>query len=332
MLRLVLTALQTLLSFIITNVLAILLSAYVILDPDKSGTSKITSVFRKLLSGWSDQQIVTGIAIQCVGLSQMATMIPYHFFIIWQLSLLSTATNLATLLAFCEELRKDYVLRWLRQVLMCINMVLSMLVGALVLSSVVKDMQPRLPIGCVLSSGARGSKNNVSLSAVGTALVMAVDIAVLILATWFLHHRCPQHWQTKWRIAGIAVLGGMGLAVIVRIVMGTQAFGHPPKDLNLKGGNEGEWSYGQVLGVVMLIMPAISAFEIAERERAVHDEPDHDDPGFRRRSFNAAPHRLKRPRAKHSDRDPSSAHRRAHRKRRKPRPFDPYVPEARGAV
>lgn len=44
----------------------------------------------------------------------MKTMVPYHFFIIWLLSLLSTATNLATLLALVNDFRRDWVIRSIR--------------------------------------------------------------------------------------------------------------------------------------------------------------------------------------------------------------------------
>jgi hypothetical protein len=102
----------TLLSFIITNFLSFLLAAAIILLGLRKSTS--APISRKLLQSFSDQQILTGIGIQCVGLAKMKTMVPYHFFIIWLLSLLSTATNLVTLLALVNDFKRDWVLRWIR--------------------------------------------------------------------------------------------------------------------------------------------------------------------------------------------------------------------------
>jgi hypothetical protein len=95
-------------------------------------------IFRKLLLSFSDQQILTGIGIQSVGLAKMETMVPYHFFIIWMLSLLSTATHLSTLLALVNDFKRDWILRWLRQFLMFINLVMSCVFGIFVLMAVMK--------------------------------------------------------------------------------------------------------------------------------------------------------------------------------------------------
>jgi hypothetical protein len=137
----------TLLSFIITNFISILLASIIILLGLRSSTS--APVCRKLLQGLSDQQIVLGIGIQSLALAKMKSMVPYHFFIIWLLSHLSTATNLATLLALVNDFRRDWVLRWIRQFFMLINMLLGILSGIFILQAVMKNLEPRLPIACV---------------------------------------------------------------------------------------------------------------------------------------------------------------------------------------
>ena len=113
----------TLLSFIITNFVSLFLSSIIILLGLRKSTS--APICRKLLQSFSDQQIVTGIGIQSIGLAKINTMVPYHFFIIWMLSLLSMAVHNATLLALARDFRRDWVLRWLRQLLMLANLALS---------------------------------------------------------------------------------------------------------------------------------------------------------------------------------------------------------------
>src|ERR1700761_3206596 len=110
-------------------------------------TPKVIS--RKLLNSFSDQQIIEGIGIQAVGLAKMNTMVPYHFFIVWMLAMLSTATHLATLLALVQDFKRDWVLRWLRQFFMFVNLLLNVLYGIFVLESNLKNLTPTLPIACV---------------------------------------------------------------------------------------------------------------------------------------------------------------------------------------
>ena len=255
---------QTLLSFIITNLLSILLAACIILLGLRKSTS--APVSRKLLQTFSDQQIVTGIGIQSLALAKMRTMVPYHFFIIWLLSLLSTATNLATLLALVNDFRRDWVLRWIRQILMLINMFLGILSGIFILQTVMKNLEPRLPIACVWEVEGRGHSTNAALSIAGTIAVIAGQVIVFIFATWYLHNRDNPSWLKSVQVGGLIVLIAMGIGATVRVVMESQAFGSPPESLNLVGPSEKSWSYGQLLPLLLLIMPIISAVEIMRGE------------------------------------------------------------------
>ena len=122
------------LAFIITAGIALSLSAYILLDEFRNSGPRTPKVIaRKLLSAFSDQQIIEGIAIQAVGLAKMNTMVPYHLFLTWMLALLSTATHLATLLALVQDYKRDWVLRWLRQFFMFVNLLLNVLLGIFVL-------------------------------------------------------------------------------------------------------------------------------------------------------------------------------------------------------
>ena len=79
----------------------------------------------------------------------MHTMVPYHFFIVWMLSLLSTATSLSTLLALVNDFKRDWILRWIRQFFMFVNLVLSCVFGVFVLMATLKNMPPTVPVACV---------------------------------------------------------------------------------------------------------------------------------------------------------------------------------------
>ncbi|KAJ4367562.1 hypothetical protein N0V83_007146 [Neocucurbitaria cava] len=254
----------TLLSFIITNFVSILLSAAIILLGLRKSTS--APVARKLLQSFSDQQILTGIGIQSIGLAKMKSMVPYHFFIIWLLSLLSTVTNLATLLALVNDFKRDWVLRWIRQIFMLINMFLGILSGIFILQTVLKDMEPRLPIACVWEVESRGHSSNAALSIAGTIAVIAGQVIVFVVATWYLHNRSNPQWLKMVQVVGLAACLAMGIGATVRVVLESQAFGKPPPSVNLQGPSEGSWSFGQLLPLLLLALPVISTVEIMRGE------------------------------------------------------------------
>ncbi|KAF2456991.1 hypothetical protein BDY21DRAFT_346695 [Lineolata rhizophorae] len=265
-----------LLSFIITAGLSIVLSAVIILY-ELRGQSK-AKISRKMLQSMSDQQIITGIGIQCVGLAKMTTMIPYHFFIVWMLSVLSTATHIATLLALVNDFRRDWVLRWLRQFLMFVNLVLSCVSGIFVLMSVMKGLEPTLPIACVWRVDDRPKPDDAALSVAGTIAVLAGNCIVFVLGVWYLHSK-RQPWVKTVQVFGLVVLVAIAVGSTVRVILMSQAFGDP--DLPLRGASEKDWSFGQLLSVLLLIMPLISAVEIVRGEMKVPSPlPDDRKPLF----------------------------------------------------
>ncbi|OTA54875.1 hypothetical protein K449DRAFT_453762 [Hypoxylon sp. EC38] len=146
-----------LLSFIVTAAISLVISASLIFQETRrkttssstSSSQKPSVLRRKLLNSYSDQQILTGIGIQSVGLAKTTTMVPYHFFLIWMLSLLSMAVHNATLLALARDFRRDWVLRWMRQLLMLVNLVLSSVYGIYIFRSVQDNLSDRtFPIAC----------------------------------------------------------------------------------------------------------------------------------------------------------------------------------------
>jgi hypothetical protein len=216
-------------------------------------------IFRKLLLSFSDQQILTGIGIQSVGLAKMQTMVPYHFFIIWMLSLLSTSTHLATLLALVNDFKRDWILRWLRQFLMFINLVLSCVFGIFVLMAVMKDVKPTLPIACVWELPSHSASPNAAISIAGTIAVIAGNCLVFGLGVWYLHSQ-SKRWLKIFQVLGLIILFASGAGAAIRVIILSQAFGKP--SVALDGPSEGDWSFGQLLPLLLLLLPLVSALEI----------------------------------------------------------------------
>lgn len=221
---------------------------------------------RKLLLSFSDQQILTGIGIQSVALAKINVMIPYHFFLIWMLSSISTATHSAALLALFNDFKRDWILRWLRQFLMFVNLLLSIVMGVYVLKDVTTNLAGTLAIQCVWTDGAEAaptSRKDTVLSIVGTIGVMVGNAIVFAMAVWYLHSG-TQAWLRIMRIISLIFLAVIGIGAAVRVILLSQAFGHP--SVNLSDSAEKDWSFGQLLPLLLLLLPIMSAIEIFRGE------------------------------------------------------------------
>ncbi|KAL7624290.1 hypothetical protein AAE478_005850 [Parahypoxylon ruwenzoriense] len=269
-----------LLSFVVTAAISLLISASLVFQEMRYSSRnpsqlKPSVLRRKLLNSYSDQQILTGIGIQSVGLAKRSTMSPYHFFLVWMLSLLSMAVHNATLLALARDFRRDWVLRWMRQALMFVNLVLSCVYGVYVLQGVHRGLSnATLPVACVWqddaviprnnnSSGSGGSDNE-GLSFFGTIAVIAANVVIFGLATWYLHSRA-RRFYTAFQVVALLLMLGSAAGATARVVLLADAFTHrPPTPLRDTG--ERDWSFGQLLSVGMLLLPLVSVVEILRGE------------------------------------------------------------------
>lgn len=256
---------KVILGFIIPAVLAVALSLSLILQESFFNTHKpaLGLIRRKLLYGFSDQQILYGIGIQAVGLAQINTLVPYHFFIIWMLALLSMGVHNLTLLVLVASFRSDTVLRWLRQVLMLVNLVLSCVYGIFMLQVVQKDLETTtLPTTCAWQ--VEGNKaSNVGLSYVGTIAVIAGNCIVFLASTWYLHDRRQRAF--KWvQLAGWAMMTAIAVGATVRVIYTSQAFGQPTTPLS--DGGERQWSFATMVSLLMLALPLMTVLEIYRGE------------------------------------------------------------------
>jgi hypothetical protein len=142
---------------------------------------------------------------------------------------------------------------------MFINLVLSCVSGIFVLMSVMKDLQPTLPIGCVWEIPSHSAASNSGISVAGTIAVMAGQCIFFALAVWYLHVR-ERGWLKIVQVLGLLVLVAMGAGAAIRVIMVSQAFGTASVPLADKW--EKEWSFGQLLSLLLLLLPLVSAIEI----------------------------------------------------------------------
>jgi hypothetical protein len=210
---------------------------------------------------------MTGIGIQAVGLAKSASLAPYHFFLVWLLSLLAAASHNAALLALAGDLRRDWVLRWLRQGMMGVNLVLSCVYGVFVLRSKIGGLPATMPMACAWRVQGEEEAPDVGGAYVATILTIAGNVAVFGLATWYLHTRAATRFFRAIQVGGLALMAVSAVGAAIRAFLLSQAFGRP--DVAIRDEGEKEWSFGQVLGLLLLVLPLVSALEIYRGEIAV---------------------------------------------------------------
>ncbi|KAL0471186.1 hypothetical protein QR685DRAFT_525689 [Neurospora intermedia] len=191
------------------------------------------------------------------------------------LSLLSMATHNATLLALVQDFKRDWVLRWMRQGLMFINLALSCVYGVVVLEGKRKGWEGTMPVGCIWAAdsvaGAKGDDNNKKVAAggldyVGTIVTIAGNVVVFGLATWYLQSR-RQKWYRIVQLVGMLLMMGIAVGAAVRVFLLSQAFGKP--DVQLSDHGEKQLGFGSLLGLLMMALPIISIIEIKRGEVTV---------------------------------------------------------------
>ncbi|KAI1095379.1 hypothetical protein F5B19DRAFT_441287 [Rostrohypoxylon terebratum] len=269
-----------LLSFIITATVSLILSASLIFQEARNKSSSESVLRRKLLNSYSDQQILTGIGIQSIGLAKVSSMVPYHFFLIWMLSLLSMAVHNATLLALARDFRRDWVLRWMRQLFMLANLVLSCVYGVYILRAVERGINDStFPISCVWEAATPSfaPSGNYGLSFAGTIVVIAGNVLIFALATWYLHVR-TQRFYVLFQVVGLVLMTAFSIGATVRVAYLADAFARGPP-IKLSDNGEAQWSFGQLLSVAILLLPLVSIVEIlrGEIKCAPPVTPDYDD-------------------------------------------------------
>ncbi|KAH8194572.1 hypothetical protein TruAng_011267 [Truncatella angustata] len=257
------------LSFVITAAVALVISATLVFQEQFSKQIKPSVVRRKLLNAYSDQQILTGIGIQSVGLR----LVSDH-----------TAVDIARLLRTPGTMGLIFpgthrVLRWLRQFLMFVNLALSSVYGGFVLKAVERHLtDSTLPISCVWDPEtitAEDAGTNVGLSYFATIAVIAANAILFAAATWYLHSRNQKFYRTI-QLVGLVLMTASAVGATVRVLTLSQAFGEPSVKLSDEG--ERTWSFGTLLSLSMLLLPVVSVIEILRGEvRCAPPVADDDD-------------------------------------------------------
>jgi len=203
--------------------------------------------------------LAVGIALQTIALSRAGTLPSYHFSIVWIVSLASMATHNSTLLVLGPYLSKDWILRWLRQVLILYQLALSCTYRVFVLRVKAVALPSTLPVACAWHHEFNNSAVVSPTTYVPTCLTLAGNCLTYGVATWYLHSR-SQRFLTAAQVIGVTLMCLSAVVAIVRTLINSQAFGNPPVPLQDLG--EKAWSIGQLMCIMLLGMPLVTALEI----------------------------------------------------------------------
>ena len=152
---------------------------------------------------------------------------------------------------------------------MLTNLVLSCAFGVIVLQTILRRLPDTLPVACVWDGATphAASAASPALSVVGTIAVIAGSGLVFIFGTLYLHNNKSPRWLRPVQILGLLFLAAVAVGATVRVLLLSQAFGHPTVDLDSQ--QEKAWSFGQLLPLLLLLLPLNSVIEMWRGEMKV---------------------------------------------------------------
>lgn len=161
---------------------------------------------------------------------------------------------------------------------MFVNLALSCVYGVYVLQSINKNLEPTLPIACGWYVEGNGAMGNAGLMYVGTAAVIAGNCIVFGLATWYLHSR-QQRFYRIIQVVGVLLMAAIAIGATIRVILLSQAFGTP--SVNLADEGEKQWSFGQLLSILMLLLPVVTIIEMSRGDiKVAPPVPDDEKTGL----------------------------------------------------
>jgi hypothetical protein len=307
------------LSFLITASLAVLISLVVMSlellelwfarlkrkHPNRVGTNRTLlktsfwlKVYKKILLGLSDTQLLTGLGMQAAVWIDHCSISIYHYIIAVELAHMSTVTHLLTMVALKSYFDEHRFSTLPRILLMILNLGLfcyENFVGN-GLSNVVEpgyDFGGNNPLACYYQHPRPSLKNSQFRGDWITAIVLSIASYVIVLWQVFKPRSkrrddSPRPWWRKWLVPvpmiiaicfawAYMILGFVGAASTLH---DTQALGGDQVMLANLGytinGSEKEWEFGQLLPMFLVALPFLGGWELGCEVHA-DEEKDRKD-------------------------------------------------------
>lgn len=245
-------------------------------------------VLDRLILGFSDQQLVTGLAVLIIGLSRIDLISTYHFYVIESLAMFSCGCHMASVVTLRRYFQEHPLLASIRVGAMLIFAILlsvSMLYAGTTLSDEININLP-CPLRCTATSQS-GITRFVALIltfllifAYYSALAYVFPGGTVAFQSWLVtkpivflelalqsisgghcgyqFHESFRHWRAPVNAIGFTFfcqclwsLVSFSAAMIVKL-RGEQVL----------SGSENDWSFGQILAVLMIVLPFLGAAEV----------------------------------------------------------------------
>jgi uncharacterized membrane protein len=248
-------------------------------------------VLDRLTLGFSDQQLVTGMAVLIIGLGKISQISTYHFYVIESLAMFSCGCHMASVVTLRRYFQEHPVLALIRVGAMLVFAI--MLSISIIYAGTVVQMafgaSPQCPLRCTIESQAFSRRIPRILDIIFTVILIWAYYAALVYVfpngtiffqTWLVtkpmvllerllqaipggqygyqFHERFRHWN--------APITAIDITFFLQWVWSILAFGFATA-IRVKGGtylsgSENQWSFGQILAVFLIILPFLSAAEV----------------------------------------------------------------------
>lgn len=248
-------------------------------------------VLDRLILGFSDQQLVTGMAILIIGLARIGQITTYHFYIIESLAMFSCGCHLASVVTLRRYFQEHPFLARIRvgaMLIFAIMLSVSIIYAGTVIQSAF-GASVQCPLSCTISNPGPMKATSRFIDVLLTiilnwayyaALVYVFPNGAIFFQTWLVtkpivflefllqaiscgrhgyqFHERFRHWKAP--ITAVEVTFGLqfiwslvafGLATAIRI-----------KGVTYLSGPENDWSFGQILAVLLIVLPFLGAAEV----------------------------------------------------------------------
>ncbi|KAH7321421.1 hypothetical protein B0I35DRAFT_429302 [Stachybotrys elegans] len=210
---------------------------------------------RRILYSYSDTSILQAITLQVIGLCTIGNTLLRDFLANWLISLIYLIGHNACVLALMREYQHDRVLRLLRQFLMVVGMIPWSVSGALLAYvAPMSSLNGETTMGRLLEARSRGVQAHGPLVLTAIALVVT-NWVVLAIETWLINSRKNSLGDKLFqnsRLLGVMLLAGCAVAAGLKLFTTAQT-SHDT------GAEHSQWAYGQIMTVVVLYYPTLSA-------------------------------------------------------------------------
>lgn len=222
---------------------------------------------RKNLLAFSDQQLITAIGVQVSAYIKICTISLYHFRIVACLGLLSTVTHFLTLVVLREYFLKRPFLRTLRIVFMVINFILIVNTIIIYLGYNHSTLSLTSLAMCYYRPHGRAPALDVLAPAFFASLGVFVSLGWGIFAMIMRTMSSVAGFFTVWvmvpvYVVTVLVITPIGLSGAQAIVSRSGTTLVPIAS----GSSEKDWGFGQILPLLLMLLPVLSALEILSGE------------------------------------------------------------------